>query len=250
MKYKQLLTLILLLPAFVFNSGFSKTGNPFRNTLQNNKVVGASSYELLTDKKPSIVVEIQYMPGCKLRSATVDNLISFIQTYLNKPGGIQVIEKEIPAASQLTLSTAEIGRIENTHRTYYTTSKQVAIYFLITNGSSSDYETLGTAYRNTSIAIFSKTISRYAKGYSLTIKSKLETSTIEHEFGHLLGLVNLPSTIDVAHNDNAHHGHCTNKKCLMYYKAQGTEILNYLKGESVPGFDVACRNDLKAYGGK
>ncbi|HEX8334360.1 MAG TPA: hypothetical protein VF622_17185 [Segetibacter sp.] len=211
----------------------------------NYKTVGASANELLSADKPSLVVEIHYMKGYALQSATLNNIVSFVQTYMNKPGGVQIWQKEIPASTNPTLTTTDLANIEKEHRTAYSTSKQVAVYILVTNGRFTDANTIGCAYLNTSLSLFGKTIQQFSTGYSLTFKSKLETSTAQHEFGHLLGLVNMGTPMQVNHADVEHKGHCTNPKCLMYYKAGHAEMQSYLTN-GVATLDANCRNDLNS----
>ncbi len=242
--------LALLFSLLLLHSGFYPRDKSYHNTLKNNKIVGASASELLTAHKPSIVLEIQYMPGYRLRGSTIQNLVTFIQTYLNKPGGIQIIEKQVPAVAKKFLTIEDIARIENENRKVYNTSRQVAVYILVTDGTGNDVDALGTSYRNTSIALFGKTINLFSNGYSLTIKSKLESSTIEHEFGHLLGLVNLPQPGQGDNENFSQKGHCSNPACLMYYKSRSNEIAGYLKGANVLALDANCKHILKRNGGK
>jgi hypothetical protein len=72
---------------------------------------------------------------------------------------------------------------------------------------------------------------------------------MEHEYGHLLGLVNLGSPMQVDHKDPASN-HCNNSSCLMYYETQVGQMGGILVSGPVPSLDANCRNDLKANGGK
>jgi len=45
----------------------------------------------------------------------------------------------------------------------------------------------------------------------------IEQSTIVHEIGHALGLVNNGVRATSAHHDTEHGAHCTNTKCVMYW---------------------------------
>ena len=131
---------------------------PGGSNTDNNKAVGASAKELLTAGKPKLVIEINYMPGYQLQSSSVNNLITFFTTYLNKPGGVQVVEKQVEAAINDPLSITDLALIEQKNRTAFNSESQVAIYFLVTNGGYSTPNVLGVAYRNTSMCLFGKTI--------------------------------------------------------------------------------------------
>ncbi len=216
----------------------------------NNKVVGASAKELLTAAKSKLVIEINYMPGFQLQSSSVTNLVNYFETLLNKPGGVQVIEKQVAASTKDPLTITEIGQIEKDNRTAFNTDSQVAVYFLVTNGGYSTSNVLGVAYRNTSMALFGKTIHNNSGGIGQASRIKVESTVLNHEAGHILGLVDIGTPMVANHKDSAHPDHCNNSNCLMYYAAETTEILGFLITGNVPPLDQNCRNDLKAYGGK
>lgn len=216
-----------------------------------NLSVGASAKEMLTATKPNLVIEISYMTGYKLQDASVNNLVSFFQTYLNKPGGIQVIQKEIAASANATLDLTQIRAIEAANRTVQNTGSQVAIHILVTNGGyTTTANVIGVAYNNTSIALFGRTIFTNSGGIGQVSRIKLETATLNHEAAHLLGLVNIGTPLTVAHEDGAHKGHCNNSACLMYYITNTTDMMGALMTGNIPGLDANCHNDLIANGGK
>jgi predicted Zn-dependent protease len=122
---------------------------------------------------------------------------------------------------------------------------------LVLDGSYADNnQVLGIAYRNTSMAIFGGTIADNSGGVSQPTRSKLESTVMNHEFGHLLGLVNLGSNMVDNHQDSSNGKHCDNSDCLMYYASETTEIASFLIGNDIPALDQNCKNDLIANGGK
>ena len=158
--------------------------------------------------------------------------------------------KEIPASSNSTLSVNDIIAIEQNNRTVFTTSNQIAICILYTNGNYTDANTLGVAYRNTSAALFGRKIHENSGGIGQASRTKLEATVLEHEVGHLLGLVDLGTSMQTAHKDAAHGNHCNNTSCLMYYASETTDILGFLVTGSIPTLDANCRADLQGNGGK
>src|SRR5207253_1250403 len=57
---------------------------------------GKSAHDLLSaDVYTSVSIEIQYMPGMQLLPESVNNVVSFLNTYLNKPDGITVTQKQV-----------------------------------------------------------------------------------------------------------------------------------------------------------
>ncbi|HYH56759.1 MAG TPA: hypothetical protein VD772_09115 [Anseongella sp.] len=202
----------------------------------NDRRVGASAREILSAADyQSVEVEIQYMPGYEPEEATVNNLRNFLNELINKPAGMQIHVNEIPASAKERLSAEEIEKIEEEYRTVYTEGPKLGIYL---------------AYKNTSMALFGKTIHDNTGGLAKPSRVKLETTVMEHEFGHIMGLVHTGSPMQSNHQDPEHGSHCNNGECLMYYASETTAVLDFLVSSPVPGLDAACRNDLKANGGK
>jgi hypothetical protein len=218
---------------------------------ENNKPVGASANDLLSASKySSVKIEIQYMPGFQPDAAAVNNLTSLLATLINKPGGVTVVQTQIAASGKTVLSLNDIATIEKNNRTVYTSGSQLGVYFLYTDGNYSESNVLGLAFRNTSMSILGKTIHDNSGGIGQASRTKLETTELEHEFGHILGLVDIGSAMQTNHKDPAHGNHCNNTSCLMYYASETTDILGILITGNIPALDANCKADLTANGGK
>ena len=101
------------------------------------------------------------------------------------------------------------------------------------------------------MAIFEKSIKDLTGGFGEPDTDKLETVVVNHEFGHILGLVNVGSAMQVNHQDVEHGKHCDNEDCLMNWTAEtGDAISNFLGTSGLPELDANCINDLKANGGR
>lgn len=218
---------------------------------ENNKTTGASANELLSSSKyTSLVIEIQYMAGFQPDAAAVSNTVSFLSSLINKPGGIQVTQKQVNPSGKASLNINEIASIEKNNRVTFTNRNQLSLYILFTDAGYSDAKVLGVAYRNTSACLLGKTIHDNSGGLGQVSRTKLETTVLEHELGHLLGLVDLGSSMQANHKDAAHGNHCANTNCLMYYSSETTDILGFLITGNIPGLDANCMSDLHANGGK
>jgi predicted Zn-dependent protease len=248
--------IILIVCCLFIITGCRKTINPYSNNPGDpdyfyNRPVGASANELLSDSKfKSLKVEIQFMAGFEPNGSSLTHLQNLLATLLNKPAGINIVTKEIPSSASTQLSTNQVLEIENNNRTAFTTGDQFAIYILFTNGVFTDNNVLGAAYRNSSMVVFGKNIKDNSGGLGQPSRVKLESTVLEHEIGHVLGLVDIGSAMQTNHKDATHGNHCNNSGCLMYYSADTKDVLGFLITGNTPSFDSNCLADLRANGGK
>ena len=232
-------------------SSVSYVNNPNAPDYLHNRPVGASANELLAASKySSVKIEVQYMTGFTPDAAALNHLQAVLTGLVNKPGGITIVTKDIPAAANGTLTLDNIISIERNNRTAFTNNSELALYILYTNGNYTDNNVLGIAYKNTSVVLFGKKINDNSGGIGQASRTKLVATVAEHEMGHLLGLVDLGSPMQNNHKDAAHGNHCNNNNCLMYYASETSDILGFLITGNIPSFDANCRADLTANGGK
>ncbi len=212
------------------------------------KTLGTSAHDLLsaTDYS-SLQIEINYMPGQQLDATSLTGLQSFLITYINKPGGIQITQKQIAASGKVSLLLNEVVSIEKTNRTGYTQNGVMAVHILITDGAFANTNTFATSYWNTSYSLFGKTINNNSGGVGQVTRARLITTLLQHEFGHLLGLVGQGTPMQINHKDAANGAHCNVTNCLMNYSV---ETSNIIAGTAIPLLDANCVSDLKANGGK
>ncbi|WP_435414098.1 membrane metalloprotease [Polaribacter aestuariivivens] len=222
----------------------------------NRQPTGSSANDLLSNtffKK--LVVEIGYIEGFKPSQTAINNFKSFIESRINKSEGIEFITKQIPATGKTTYTINEIDEIEKQHRTQYNLGNKIAVWALFVNGKSSGdtntKATLGSAYFNTSFVIYQETINGFSDSAFEPNRTVLETSVINHEFGHILGLTNLGTELQSDHEDPQNPKHCIEEDCLMFFALEtGQGMVNMLSGGQVPTLDAQCLADLKANGGK
>jgi predicted Zn-dependent protease len=237
----------------IFSPNKEEEFNP-NNTL-NKQSVGASAKDLLSAENFSkVIVEIQYAQGFAPTQTAIDNLRKFMEKYTNKPGGIILKQSNIPAPGKSSYNVYDLVAIEDKYRSEYTRKDTMAVYFFFADSGYSedtqDSKVLGVAYRNTSMAIFERTVQDYSGGFNQPETSKLETVILNHEFGHILGLVNAGTPMQANHQDAPHGRHCTDTGCLMHWSVETGDVVANLFGSSMPDLDQNCINDLKANGGK
>jgi hypothetical protein len=253
MRYISCL-LILLLAGTLFSC--SKKDEPappsrFDGKKYSQQATGKSAHDLLSaDKFNSLQIQILYMPDYKPDAGAIDQLKNFLNNLVNKPSGISMKEMQIPSTGKSTLSLSDIRAIEEKYRTLYAHDKELEVCLIYADADYTDNSVLGISYQNTSICLFGKTIAAHSGAIGQVSRTKLTATVLEHEFGHLLGLVNIGSSMKTNHEDPDHSHHCNNENCLMYYAAETTDILGFLISGPVPDLDANCLADLKANGGK
>lgn len=251
-QYKQFFFYLLLILAI---TGCKKDSN-YKIKRNHRQPVGDSAHHILSDDKyTKLIVEIQYMTGYEPTNEAIENLERFLIDRLYKPEGIFVKLKEIPAEGLSSYTLDDIERIENEYRQEFTNKKEICTYFLFLDGeyseNTSNGKVLGVAYYNTSMAIFEETVKDLSDGITEPDRFKLETTIINHEFGHILGLVNVGSPMVNNHQDAAHGHHCDDQDCLMYWEAEtGNFASNLLGSTPIPELDADCIRDLRANGGR
>lgn len=228
---------------------------------ENRKSLGISAEDILSDDTyTKLSVELVYPEFSKPTEEAVANLRSFLEERLNKSDGITIKETLITSPTGTPYDIDEIKTIEDENRTIYTVDDEISVYIFFANGNSSNDTdtsvTLGTAYLNTSIVIYERTLQDFAANNQNIDLIDLETVTLEHEFGHILGLVNIQGDdIHTDHEDPSHTKHCIVEECLMYFESNANRpaaIVEYFSNErrSVSGLDPLCIADLQAKGGK
>lgn len=222
----------------------------------NKKNVGDSANDLLSDQNfEKLVLEIFYVDGFKPTDNTISNFETFLSERLNKPGGIQTELKMIASPGQDVYTITEIRALEDDIRTKYNMDIEIAVFGLFLDGEYSENtengSVLGVAYRNTSFIIFEETVQSFSGQPLAPSATVLESTVLNHEFGHLMGMVNAGTPLQSGHQDEPHGRHCTTDDCLMFWTAEtGEGLINMISGGAIPTFDSLCLQDLQANGGK
>jgi hypothetical protein len=246
---KRIIPILLITVLFSCRKETVQTTNNGPNSTIDKQSVGQSANQLLSANTYTVLnLEIQYSPGMKPQDQSVANLVNFLSTYLNKPGGINVTQKQVGSFGAATATLQEIVNFEDRNRSIYRVGNSISIYLYFADADYSITDVAGISFWNTSLVVFEKTIQAKSGGTNQASRVKVESGTLMHETGHLLGLVNTGTSMVKPHEDAAHKAHCTNTGCLMYYAIQTSGLMSL--NNSVPGLDVDCVNDLRGNGGK
>lgn len=205
---------------------------------------GESANDILSnDKFTKLKVEIAYVVGFRPTQVAMDEFVSYLKTYTFKEN-IEMVFTELPSPDKETLTVQEVADLETENRTVYNNGETLGIYIYFADAPSEGDEeeeglvTLGAVYRNTTMVIHEVTIRKLSAQSILISDGDIETATINHEFGHLFGLVNLGTTPVNDHEDDESDNHCDIPGCLMR-----AELLFGPTGKSS---SLTAKNELKS----
>ncbi len=265
MKKVYILFFSLILIAACSKNSDSPGGTPPDpiDKTANLLATGDSANDILSNNTfTKLLVEIAYVTGFQPSAEAMNNFQAFLQQRTFKQD-IEIQYLELSSPNENDLSLQEVADLETENRTAYNDGSTLAIYIYFADAPSDTDDpqegtvTLGAVYRNTSMVIYEVTVRELALGNSQVTIEDVETATLNHEFGHLLGLVDLGSPPVNAHEDpNAEH-HCDIDGCLMRAELQfGGGLLGMMNKRistgkaAVPGLDSECILDLQANGGQ
>lgn len=168
---------------------------------------GSSANDILTNSNfDRLLVQIGYVNGFRPTQQTIANFSAYLSERTFKQD-IEIDFLELDSPDEETLTLQEIADLESENRTAYnngTSTMTIYIYFADSPSDGDDLDrglvTLGAVYRNTSMVIFEQTI-RTLSSRSRIPLTDVETATLNHEFGHLFGLVDLGTVPVNDHED-------------------------------------------------
>ncbi|WP_445384322.1 hypothetical protein ACT6NV_10060 [Robiginitalea sp. IMCC44478] len=224
---------------------------------------GDSAADILTNENfDRLLIEIAHVEGFRPTAEAIDLLTSFFAERTFKLE-VQYQYRALASPGEETLTLQEVASLENDNRTQYNDGRTLAIYIYFADApSDGDDEdaglvTLGAVYRNTSMILYERTIRQLAGRSALITNADVEAATLTHEFGHLLGLVDLGTPEVNPHEDPAAENHCLTDGCLMRAELEfGGGLMGLMEKRAakgmaqVPVLDAECINDLQAIGGR
>jgi hypothetical protein len=165
---------------------------------------------------------------------------------------------EIPAQAQATWTIEEILALAAAHRKTASTATTGSFFIVfvkgyLDNAGAADTNVIGVSLSGTTvIAIFKDVVESTGANPAGPIPKFVEQSTIVHEMGHALGLVNNGVPPAAAHQDEPHGKHCTNPNCVLYYLNEGKTdlaafVVQFTTTSSLVMFGQECLDDVAAY---
>lgn len=193
-----------------------------------------------------LVVEVAYEPAAApftgaFRSTNYWNILedNLEALFLNREKAVTVTVPKaltdmqaIPAQGKTTWTLADAEALANRYKTQTATATKGAFIVVFVSGymddgnGGSDTSVIGLNITSSPIIVlFKDVISSSGINPSGLVPKFVEQSTLVHEMGHALGLVNNGVPMKTAHQDTSHDAHCNNQDCVMYYLNEGVADL-------------------------
>lgn len=216
------------------NSSDSDNSDTSVNKSANLLATGDSARDILSnDNFDTLVIEIAYVTGFKPTESAITQFTDYLKEHTFKEE-IELVYTELSSPSEDELTLQEIADLETKNRTVFNTGSSLGIYIYFSDAPAEgdDLEdglvTLGSVYRNTSMIIHEVTVRELATLSSSINEADVETTTLNHEFGHLFGLVDLGTDMVNDHQSESENedgqlvgdNHCNQTGCLMRAELQ------------------------------
>lgn len=269
---KMLRPLILFLTlALVFSCG--KDESPVKEHVKINKTQTSGNLKALLVNAKKVSVDVIYEAGAdpyigsNFRNKPYWSVFETNIKAIYEARGMNVevvVPSElsdmtlIPVQNKDSWTASEINDLAKKYKKIATTSSDAVIQAVFVqgyfnNGESTNTSVIGINITGTTvIAIFKDVIKAMHQDKDGPTAKFTEQSTLVHEFGHAIGLVNNGVKQVDPHHDSEHGAHCDNPNCVMYWQNEGAiemyeYIARYMQSGSEIMYDASCMEDLKNY---
>jgi hypothetical protein len=167
--------------------------------------------------------------------------------------------EEIGAVDDEQLTSPELLALAEAHRALFDSATEKTYYVLFVSGNFTDGNgpqpgVLGVSLGDTGVIAMFKDVIESTQGVIPNVERFVEQSTLVHELGHAIGLVDNGVEPVTAHHDTEHGAHCSNEDCVMYWLNEGASDMAQFAGQFVVSgdsilFDDACLGDVDALTG-
>ena len=239
------------------NSSDSDNSDTSVNKSANLLATGDSARDILSnDNFDTLVIEIAYVTGFKPTESAITQFTDYLKEHTFKEE-IELVYTELSSPSEDELTLQEIADLETKNRTVFNTGSSLSIYIYFSDAPAEgdDLEdglvTLGSVYRNTSMIIHEVTVRELATLSSSINEADVETTTLNHEFGHLFGLVDLGTDMVNDHQSESENedgqlvgdNHCNQIGCLMRAELQfGSSTGKSLQANSIAEYEDGIKS--------
>ncbi|BDD06241.1 hypothetical protein [Aureibacter tunicatorum] len=164
---------------------------------------------------------------------------------------------ELPAQNKESFSAEDLLNLWRANFSTSNTPTDAYLYLLFVDGFFQDTDgqnlegVIGVNITGTPVtAVFMPVVERSSR--LLPTRAFVEQTTVIHEMGHAVGLVNNGVPLTSEHQDVEHGAHCTNQECVMYWLNEGVaDMIAYIQRFQETGskviFGDECLKDTRSY---
>lgn len=259
--------LAAILALFLLSPSCSKTSGPTGGTTSYDNP--ATFFSTMEELEVEVAYEADAEPftgngvgGRKLWDFVGENLASL---FAGRPKAVGLyVPKdladmtEIPSPDATSYSSESILALADRYRVGRSRATKGTFFILFLDGYFEEDgavkdNVIGVSITGTTvIAIFKPVVTAVDGGALNLVRKYVEQSTIVHEMGHALGLVNNGVPMVSSHQDAEHGRHCSNDDCGMYFQNEGASdlkefVLKVISTGNLVIFGDECLNDTRAY---
>ena len=212
-----------------------------------------------------LVIQVDHAPGRAPSEAAKTHLLMTLQNVTRKAEISFDVRQTLPDAPRETWTADELLEAERALRRHEHMAPVALLHLLYPAGVYDGGNAAGVTISGPvlgPVVVFLDTLRELRVGTPLgalpvanpaPAVDVLERSTLLHEAGHAMGLVNNGLPMVKAREDHDNEGHTTNPRSVMYWSVESANGLrqHLLRDDSVPDrFDADDLADLKSAGGK
>lgn len=194
------------------------------------------------------------MDTWNLFTVNVNKLFQSSGKTLTVPNMLSGMEELTDITGQ-SFTAQQVLDIAARHRQQHDTDTATSFYFVYLDGYFNDgmkvrMDVIGVSIGTTGVIAMFKPVITSSSNLA-NVRKFVEQSTLIHEFGHAVGLVNNGIPMSTPHQDTANGNHCNNTKCTMYYANEGAAAavqfsMQYISTGNEILYDANCLADVAA----